>query len=53
VATPRAWRKTKQLVLDFYNMRRRDVLKAQPNAAHLGLANLEKDFDIEIITPEY
>ena len=50
VATPRAWRKDKQLVLDFYNMRRRDVLNAQPNAAHTGLADLEKDFDVEIIT---
>jgi NAD-dependent deacetylase len=50
VATPRAWKKDKQLVLDFYNMRRRDVLSAQPNAAHTGLADLEKDFDVEIIT---
>jgi NAD-dependent deacetylase len=50
VATPRAWRKDPKLVLDFYNMRRRDVLKAEPNAAHLGLAELEKDFDVQIIT---
>jgi len=50
VATPRAWKKNKQLVLDFYNMRRRDVLKTQPNAAHKGLADLEKDFDVHIIT---
>lgn len=50
VATPRAWKKNKQLVLDFYNMRRRDVLNAQPNAAHFGLAELEKDFDVHIIT---
>lgn len=50
VATPRAWKKNKQLVLDFYNMRRKDVLKAQPNAAHKGLADLEKDFDVHIIT---
>src|SRR5580693_5906727 len=50
VATPRAWRKNPALVLDFYNMRRRDVAKAQPNAAHLGLAELEKDFDVHIIT---
>ena len=38
------------LVLDFYNMRRRDVGKAAPNAAHIGLAELEKDFDVHIIT---
>src|SRR5919206_1363098 len=50
VATPRAWKKNPQLVLDFYNMRRRDVAKAQPNAAHLALAALEKDFDVHIIT---
>lgn len=50
VATPRAWRKNPALVLDFYNMRRRDVAKAEPNAAHLGLAELEKDFDVHIIT---
>jgi NAD-dependent deacetylase len=50
VATPRAWRKDPGLVLDFYNMRRRDVEKAGPNAAHLGLAELEKDYDVHIIT---
>jgi NAD-dependent deacetylase len=50
VATPRAWKKNKQLVLDFYNMRRKDVANAQPNAAHIGLAELEKDFDVQIIT---
>lgn len=50
VATPRAWRRDPKLVLEFYNMRRRDVLKAEPNAAHLGLAALEKDFDVQIIT---
>ncbi len=50
VATPRAWRKNPSLVLDFYNMRRRDVAKAEPNAAHLGLAALETDFDVHIIT---
>ncbi len=50
VATPRAWIKNPQLVLDFYNMRRGDVLHAKPNAAHDGLAALEKDFDVHIIT---
>ncbi|MEJ8819753.1 Sir2 family NAD-dependent protein deacetylase [Lacibacter sp. H407] len=50
VATPRAWRKNPQLVLDFYNYRRKDVLNAQPNAAHIGLAELENDFDVTIIT---
>jgi NAD-dependent deacetylase len=46
VATPRAWKRNPQLVLDFYNMRRRDVAKAEPNAAHMALAVLEKDFDV-------
>src|SRR4051812_39411607 len=50
VATPRAWKKDPQLVLDFYNQRRRDVLAARPNAAHEGLAALEKHFDVHIIT---
>src|ERR1700733_13116467 len=50
VATPRGWRNDPQLVLDFYNLRRRDVGNAKPNAAHLGLAALEKDFDVHIIT---
>ncbi len=50
VATPRAWRRNPQLVLDFYNYRRKDVLAAQPNAAHFGLAELESDFDVTIIT---
>jgi len=50
VATPRGWRKDPGLVLDFYNMRRRDISKADPNAAHFGLAELEKDFDVSIIT---
>jgi NAD-dependent deacetylase len=50
VATPRAWRKNPQLVLDFYNLRRKNVLEAQPNAAHYGLAELEAHFDVHIIT---
>lgn len=50
VATPRGWRKNPQLVLNFYNMRRRNVADAKPNAAHFGLAELEKDFDVTIIT---
>src|SRR6478735_11354096 len=50
VATPRAWRKDPQLVLDFYNMRRKNVAEAKPNAAHTGLAELEENFDVHIIT---
>jgi NAD-dependent deacetylase len=50
VATPGAFAKNPQLVLDFYNMRRKDVAAAQPNDAHKLLAELEKDFDVHIIT---
>ncbi|MBP6432680.1 MAG: NAD-dependent deacylase [Ferruginibacter sp.] len=50
VATPRAFKRNPQLVLDFYNARRKDVAAAQPNAAHIGLATLENDFDVTIIT---
>jgi NAD-dependent deacetylase len=50
VATPRGFAKNPQLVLEFYNMRRKDVAAAEPNAAHKGLAELEKDFDVTIIT---
>lgn len=50
VATPRGWKKDPALVLDFYNMRRREVAAAAPNDAHLGLAELEKDFDVTVIT---
>jgi len=50
VATPSAFAKNPTLVLDFYNMRRKDVAAAQPNEAHAGLAALEKVFDVTIIT---
>ena len=50
VATPGGFKKNPQLVLDFYNDRRRDVAAAKPNAAHIGLAELEKDFAVTIIT---
>ena len=50
VASPQGWQKNPQLVLDFYNDRRRDVAAALPNAAHIGLAELEVDFDVTIVT---
>ncbi len=50
VATPGGFAKDPQLVLEFYNMRRRDVAAAKPNAAHIFLAELEKDFDVTVIT---
>lgn len=50
VATPVGFKKNPQLVLDFYNDRRRDVAAAKPNAAHIGLADLETDFNVTVIT---
>jgi len=50
VATPEAWERNPELVQEFYNERRRQVLAAKPNLAHQVLAELEKDYDVEIIT---
>lgn len=50
VATPQAWDNNPQLVLEFYNMRRKDVLKSLPNKAHTILVQLEEHFDVSIIT---
>ncbi len=50
VATPHAWKKNPQLVLDFYNYRRKEVLDAEPNTAHIVLKELEQWFNVIIIT---
>jgi NAD-dependent deacetylase len=50
VATATAWRRNPALVQEFYNMRRKNVMEAQPNEAHYILAELEGDFDVTIIT---
>ena len=50
VATPEAFERNPALVLEFYNLRRKLVLEAAPNAAHLALSRLEDCFDVEIIT---
>lgn len=50
VASPMGWRKDPELVLSFYNARRKDVLNAQPNAAHNGLAELENKYRVTIVT---
>jgi len=50
VATPEAWRRDPALVLDFYNYRRKNVAEAVPNQAHIILAELEKYFEVQIIT---
>lgn len=50
VATATAWRKNPALVQEFYNMRRKNVADAKPNQAHYALAELEEDFDVQIVT---
>ena len=50
VATPDAWHRDPALVLNFYNDRRKQVLEAKPNKAHLALAKLEEKYDVNIIT---
>jgi NAD-dependent deacetylase len=50
VASPQGWRKNPELVLDFYNQRRKNAHSVKPNAGHELLADLEKDFDVRIIT---
>jgi len=50
VASPEGWIKNQELVLDFYNQRRRQLKEVLPNAAHIGFVELEKKYDVQIIT---
>nr|WP_197999995.1 Sir2 family NAD-dependent protein deacetylase [Gimesia alba] len=50
VASPEAWESNPQLVLDFYNERRKTAVAASPNAAHQAIAELEKKYDVVVIT---
>lgn len=50
VASPEGWRKNKELVLEFYNLRRRQLHEVQPNDAHVGLVELEKKYQVVIVT---
>lgn len=50
VASIEGWYRDPGLVLDFYNTRRKELQKAMPNAAHLAIADLEKNFDVTVIT---
>ena len=50
VASPEGWKKDRALVLEFYNQRRRQLHEVQPNEAHQLLAELEKHFEVQIIT---
>ena len=50
VASPQAWARNPQLVLDFYNQRRKKLLESLPNKGHRIIFELEKDFDVTIVT---
>jgi NAD-dependent deacetylase len=50
VATTDGWRKNRQLVLDFYNQRRAQLKDVEPNLAHKLIADLEKDFEVTLVT---
>jgi NAD-dependent deacetylase len=50
VASPQGWASDMDLVLRFYNERRAQLAEAKPNAGHTGLVELEKHFDVHIIT---
>lgn len=50
VATPQAWERDMDLVLRFYNKRRKELLHVEPNAAHMALADLQAAYDVHIIT---
>ena len=50
VATPQAWKANPEIVLEFYNQRRLQASKAQPNEAHVSLVVLEKYFNVTIVT---
>mgnify|MGYP006269941747 CR=1 FL=1 len=50
VATPEAWARDPALVLEFYNQRRRQVRGAEPNAAHRALVELERAYEVHVVT---
>ncbi len=50
VATPEAWDANPQMVLEFYNKRRVQALQAEPNAAHKAIADLDRHFDVTVVT---
>jgi NAD-dependent deacetylase len=50
LASPEAWARNPQLVMDFYNQRRKQLFEVDPNPAHYALVELEKKFDVQVIT---
>lgn len=50
LATPEAWRRDPELVQHFYNLRRKEIIAALPNEAHLYLAELQEQYDVQVVT---
>lgn len=50
VASPQGWEANRELVSEFYNLRRAQLLEVEPNAAHKAFADLEEDFHVQIVT---
>ena len=50
VASPEGWRRDRQMVLGFYNLRRQQLMTVEPNEGHMALVDLEKKFNVTIIT---
>jgi NAD-dependent deacetylase len=50
VASPGGWQRDRSMVLRFYNERRKQLLETRPNRGHIGLVELEKDFEVWIVT---
>ena len=50
VASPVAWNRDPELVLEFYNIRRKQLLEVGPNPAHLALVKLEEKYDVQVVT---
>ncbi len=50
VASPVAWQNDPELVLEFYNQRRKQLFEVEPNAGHLALVKLEKEYNVQVVT---
>jgi len=50
VATPQAWKRDPEMVQEFYNLRRKQIIQCLPNTAHLLIAKLEENYDVMVIT---
>lgn len=50
VASIEGYRQNPQLVIDFYNERRRQLTEVKPNVGHIGLAELERNFNVTVVT---